>query len=171
MTPNQYKENVNINVIYETGSDLISSFDLKYNVADAGKDICKDGLGYPENIYLPNPSKPDEILNSDYLLDKTSDIDLFNYDTIDEAPLKKDTKSRDSFEDILSILDKEEKNNKTSLNEAKEDGLDNLVNLKTLEKLDNNIEITDTKDSQITKTKSSTIVRRKRPSLFDDDNN
>ncbi|MCR5786294.1 MAG: DNA topoisomerase IV subunit A [Acholeplasmatales bacterium] len=169
LTPNQYKENVSINVIYETGNDYISSFDLKYNVSDSGKDITKDGLGYPLNIYLPKPAKADEVPNSDYLLDMTSDIDLFNYDTIDEAPLKKESKGSGSLDLLDQILCKEEHKEEKSTLLDEQKALEDLVNINTLEKVDNK-EVLTTDDGIITKTKASTIVRRKRPSFFDDDN-
>ena len=156
MTPNQYKEGVNINICYEEKNDLVNTKDLKYNLSDAGKEIIKNGLGTPLKMYINEPSEKDEVVNGDYLLDTTQSIDLFNYNTLDDEPIKVSKKEKDPLDLIDQILQKEE-----TKQEIKDN---NIVNMDTLDKL-----VTENNDSTITKTKSSVIVKKKKISFFDED--
>jgi hypothetical protein len=155
MTPNQYKEGVNINVCYEDKNDLVNTKDLKYNLSDAGKEIIKDGFGTPLRMFVNSPKEPDEVVSSDYLLDTTQSIDLFNYNSIDDQPIKTKKKEKDPLDLIDQILAKEE------LDEVKDD---NLVNTDTLETF-----VTENKQSTITTTKSSVIVKKKKKLDFFED--
>lgn len=155
MTPNQYKEGVNINVCYEDKNDLVNTKDLKYNLSDAGKEIIKDGFGTPLRMFINSPKEADEVVSSDYLLDTTQSIDLFNYNSIDDQPIKTKKKEKDPLDLIDQILAKEE------LDEVKDD---NLVNTDTLETF-----VTENKQSTITTTKSSVIVKKKKKLDFFED--
>ena len=101
------------------------------------------------------------------MLDKNSEIDLFNYDTIDDAPLKASKSYHDPLNELDKILNKEENEKKTEF-EA-------MVNVDTLDMVDKEKKeyrpiIEESNNEQIIKTKSSTIVKRKKPSFFDDEN-
>ena len=108
MTPNQYKENVELNLTYTEGEDILNVFDLKYNTSDAGTAIFKEEFGQVSRMRL-NPPKNEDIAPDDsYLLEKDTNIDLFSYDVIEEAPIE--AASTKSLEDELdAILMKESK--------------------------------------------------------------
>ena len=149
MTPNQFKENVDLTIVYDDKSDEIGTKELKYNVSDVGKEIVKDGYGIPRKMYL-NPSKElDQKVDSDYLLDKSSsEADLFNYDSIDEPVLKKSKKTKDPLDLLDKILEKE----------------DNTENpLKSEEPVKVKSKDDDTPSTVIVK-------KKKKVSFFDDDN-
>ncbi len=144
MTPNQFKEGVDIRVIYQDKTDIISSKDLKYNVSDAGKEIIKEGFGTPLKLYLNDAKEIDTRVDSDYLLDKAeTEADLFNYDSFDEPVLKKTKKSKDPLDLLDKILEKEEKV----------------------------VESTPVKEEKKEEDSPSTIVVRKKKVSFFDDNN
>ncbi len=149
MTPNQFKENVDLTIVYDDKSDKIGTKELKYNVSDSGKEIVKDGYGIPRKMYL-NPSKElDQKVDSDYLLDKSSsEADLFNYDSIDEPVLKKSKKTKDPLDLLDKILEKED-------------------NVETKEISDKPVSAKPKDDD----TPSTVVVKKKKKiSFFDDDN-
>ena len=149
MTPNQFKENVDLTIVYDDKSYKIGTKELKYNVSDVGKEMVKDGYGIPRKMYL-NPSKElDQKVDSDYLLDKSSsEADLFNYDSIDEPVLKKSKKTKDPLDLLDKILEKE-------------DNVENTLNSEDPVKVK-------PKDDD---TPSTVIVKKKKKvSFFDDDN-
>lgn len=107
MTPNQYKENVEINIIYTNGNDIINTFDFKYNSGEAGKQILKSELGSPIQFVIASPKQKDAAVDDEYLLDKTSVIDLFNLDDdiIEDVPkIKADKQSKNILAEMEAIL-------------------------------------------------------------------
>ena len=168
LTPNQYKEQVSINVCYDSNNDLFNSFELKYSQAENGTSIIKDGLGEPERIYLPEPKNKDEVVSDDYLLDTQAvQATIFDYDVIDDKPLKA-KKSEDPLDLLDKILENEENNSKE---EVKDSLLDNPF-LDTPEKIERmkkeyHPEIN---NNGVTKNDNSTIVRKK-PTKIDFFNN
>ncbi|MDE5547120.1 MAG: DNA topoisomerase IV subunit A, partial [Anaeroplasmataceae bacterium] len=102
MTPNQFRENVRVDVRYLNGNDGIEARSLKYNVSDTGRSIQIDGLTKPEALWLPKPSKPDDIVSGDYLIEERQT--LFNLD--DGAENEKPLMSSKKQDNILDELDK-----------------------------------------------------------------
>ena len=152
MTPNQFKEGVNITILYDEKSDIINSKDLKYNLSDAGKEIIKDGLGIPQRIYLDDSKVEDSKVDSDYLIDKAdASIDISNYDSLTEPEVKVSKKSKDPLDILDQILNKEDTNvDKSNDNES-------------------TVIVSKKPQKQVSKTDESTvIVRKKKVSFFDD---
>lgn len=173
LTPNQYKEQVSINVLYESANDYINSFDLKYSQPDTGTNIQKDGLGEPLKIFVNKPKKRDVHVSDDYLIN-TKDLDTtFDYfDSIDDKPLKA-TKSNNVFDELDKILELESKeiniDNSLNTDENKNFQIDNNENKNNQSDIK---EIIETEKNTITRTKSTTIVRKKPTKIdFFDDNN
>jgi len=176
LTPNQYKEQVSINVLYESANDYINSFDLKYSQPDTGTNIQKDGFGEPLKIFVNKPKKRDDHVSDDYLIN-TKDLDTtFDYfDSIDDKPLKA-TKSNNVFDELDKILELESKEiNKNTLVDIDENNnfqIDNNEPKEIKEKQSDIKEIIETEKNTITRTKSTTIVRKKPTKIdFFDDNN
>ena len=112
LTPNQYKENVPVYLIYNNGNDEMEAFSLKYNVSDAGKQIDKNGdFDKLIGVYIKEPSKPDEAVSPDYL----EEPDLFtqannsdqsiDLDIADEKPLVTPKAKQVTNQSILDELD------------------------------------------------------------------
>ena len=137
LSPNQYKENVEINIIYTQGNDKVNAFDFKYNVADAGKQVLNKELGVPQALMIDSPAVPDSDIDDSYLIEKESTLDLFGNDIIDDTPkIRANNKSTKS---VISDLD-------AILENALKDEEPTIV---------------ETDNSVIKKTDSSTIVRKK----------
>ena len=52
LTPNQYKENTPINLVYKNGNDVVESFSLKYNVSDCGRSIQSENADLKEQLQI-----------------------------------------------------------------------------------------------------------------------
>ena len=104
LTPNQYKENVDINIIYSSGNDKASAFDFKYNLGENGKDILKKDLGAPEAFTINAPKTPDKIVDDEYLIEKDSLVSLFA-DEIDGSEEVSQIKSNRSTKSVIDDLD------------------------------------------------------------------
>ena len=112
MTPNQYKENLPVILIYKNGNDTIDAFSLKYNVSDAGKTIQSENPEFKELIrfMLPKPEKPDAKVSHDYLQEDTifspnmqaENPQSIIYDDEEDKSLKA---SKQSNQDLLNDLD------------------------------------------------------------------
>lgn len=118
LTANQYKEDVNVHLIYTNGNDEINAYQLKYNVSDAGKCIMKEELGKPVGLYVDKASN-EEIVSGDYLYEAPRE-DLFTMGIEDDTPLVAPTKPK---KDLLSELDailgnKDKENDKTIITET-----------------------------------------------------
>ena len=104
MTPNQYKENVLINIVYKNGNDTQEAFSLKYNVSDSGKTFVSENPELKElfGIILPEPAELDKEISGDYLIE-VKDIAI---NTDDGAEVEKPLVSRKKEKAInASILD------------------------------------------------------------------
>ena len=126
MTPNQYKENVKINIIYHDGNDEIDAFNLKYNVSETGKSFKNEALR--DVMYLSlKPASKEDFVSGDYLIE--TDNTLFTSSIIDEKPLKvvkTDYKSLlDDLESIINDSKEEKKTNKNAIIEKRVD--DNII--------------------------------------------
>lgn len=126
MTPNQYKENVKINIIYHDGNDEIDAFNLKYNVSETGKSFKNDALRDVMCLSL-KPASKEDFVSGDYLIE--TDNTLFTSSIIDEKPLKvvkTDYKSLlDDLESIINDSKEEKKTNKSAIIEKRVD--DNII--------------------------------------------
>ncbi|MDE7105795.1 MAG: DNA topoisomerase IV subunit A, partial [Anaeroplasmataceae bacterium] len=109
MTPNQFKENVTVDIRYQNGNDGIEARSLKYNVSDTGRSIQTDDLTNPEGLWLPKPAKPDERVSGDYLIEVRPT--LFNLDdgAENEKPLMSSKKQDNILEELDKILESENK--------------------------------------------------------------
>ena len=106
MTPNQFKENVLINIIYKNGNDTLETKDLKYNVADYGKTFepSNNDLHDLMAMSLPKPQNPDKTVSQDYLIEEKRDIfSMLDDGSEIEKPLS--VKKKDKAPDILNELD------------------------------------------------------------------
>ncbi|MCR5705269.1 MAG: DNA topoisomerase IV subunit A [Acholeplasmatales bacterium] len=138
LTPNQYKENVDLNVCYTNGNDTLKVFDFKYNVADAGKQVLNKELGVPTLMFVASPEVMDADVDDAYLLQNENPMDLFSNDFVqDEPKIKANTKSTKS---VISDLD---------------------AILASVSTEAEKPEIIETNDSVVKKSSSSTIVRKK----------
>jgi len=137
LTPNQYKENVDLNICYTNGNDIQKVFDFKYNVADAGKQVLNKELGLPTLMFVSKPEVADADVDDSYLLVNESPMDLFSNDFVsDEPKIKANTKSTKSvISDLDAIL--------ASVSNEEE------------------TKIIETEDTLVKKSSSSTIVRKK----------
>ena len=108
MTPNQYKENVKVHVIYQNGNDDIDAFSLKYNVSDAGRTLSPDNLElkHPVSLAISAPSKEDDAVSADYLVEVRTDLFSENFGIEDEKPLG--SSKTTVFDDLADILKNEQ---------------------------------------------------------------
>ena len=107
MTPNQYKENLNVDVRYKNGNDQIEAKSLKYNVSDLGRSILNEDFTNPEGLRIPNPSQKDSPVSGDYLIEVRDTI--FSYDdAADEKPLVSSKKQDNILDDLEAILKHEQ---------------------------------------------------------------
>ncbi|MDE7161627.1 MAG: hypothetical protein K2N65_02585, partial [Anaeroplasmataceae bacterium] len=109
MTPNQFKENVMVDIRYLNGNDQIEARSLKYNVSDTGRSIQIDDLVQPEALWLPKPNKPDDVVSGDYLIEVRPT--LFNLDdgAEEEKPLVSSKKQDNILDELTKILENETK--------------------------------------------------------------
>ncbi len=111
MTPNQYKENVKISLMYKNGSDSIDAFNLKYNVSDAGKQLTPADNTLKElvGMVLPEPSKPDDVVSPEYLVEVKHDLFTDDFGIEEETPIvtAKKASSQGIFDELDAILAKE----------------------------------------------------------------
>ncbi len=147
MTPNQFKENVNIDVRYLNGNDQIEAKSMKYNVSDNGRSIQVDNLTKPEALWLPNPVNPDEQVSGEYLIEVKQN--LFNFDdgSENEKPLTKSKNETNILDELNQILAKEAKqeNDLFDLDDNKE----------------KDVKITEGKKFIVKETKGSLFIRQK----------
>ncbi len=143
MTPNQYKENVNIYLVYKNGNETIKAFDLKYNVSDSGKLIEKTNpdLKVIVEMQLDSPKKPDASVSPDYLIEEVHDLFNQDFGIDDEAPIVTSKKEKDKTKNLF-------------------DELDEILAIESNDKIDNS------KNDNQEKTKE---MKFKSISLFDDD--
>ncbi len=102
MTPNQFKENVMIDIRYKDGNDAIEAKSLKYNISDTGRSILNESLHEPQGLYLPKPQRPDALVSGDYLIEVRET--LFNFE--DGAESEKPIAVSKKQDNILDELDK-----------------------------------------------------------------
>ena len=111
MTPNQYKENVKVFLMYKNGNDSIDAFNLKYNVSDAGKQITPEDNTLKElvGMVLPEPSKPDDVVSPEYLVEVKHDLFTDDFGIEEETPIvtAKKASSQGIFDELDAILAKE----------------------------------------------------------------
>ncbi|MGM9971679.1 MAG: DNA topoisomerase IV subunit A [Anaeroplasmataceae bacterium] len=157
LTPNQYKENVDINVLYTNGNDTLKAFDYKYNTADAGKLSINSELGTPIKMIISKPSTPDDKVDDDYLLDKTTNINLFTVSDEDETIIKAGKNTTDIIADIDKIIAsaKNEEVIETETSIVKKSMTSTVVRKKPTTTMDNKLE----------------DIPYKKISLFGDDDN
>ena len=76
LTPNQYKENKEVVLLYANGEDRILANTLKYNVAEGGKSIVASDSELHDllKLYILQPENPDILPSGDYL----QEDDLFS---------------------------------------------------------------------------------------------
>ena len=106
LTPNQYKENVLINIIYKNGNDTQEAFSLKYNVSDSGKTFVSENLDLKElcGMNLPEPNEPDKDISGDYLIEVKDITPLLDDGAVDEKPIVNTKKEKKESASILDEL-------------------------------------------------------------------
>ena len=113
MTPNQYKENVKIGLMFRNGNDEIDAFSMKYNISDAGKQIQPNdpNLIVPIGLMsLPEPQKADDAVSPEYLVEVKSDLFSEDFGIEEETPMvSKSTSSQGIFDELDAILAQESK--------------------------------------------------------------
>ena len=113
LTPNQYKENVKIVLIYKNGNEEVEAFSIKLNVSDCGKQIesTNPELKSLIGMKVTDAEKPDDIVPMDYLIEVKTDIFSENFGVEDEKPitLSKAQANHDIFDDLDAILKHENK--------------------------------------------------------------
>lgn len=102
MTPNQYKENVKISIVYKNGNDEIEAFSLKYNVSDTGKSYLNKEFDSPLALRLSRPQTKDDVVSGEYLIE--ADTTLFNSGILEDVPLKASKPKHDILTDLDKIL-------------------------------------------------------------------
>ena len=107
MTPNQFKEDLLIDIKYKNGNDKIETKSLKYNISDTGRSILNENYVQPWGIEVPKPSTPDEIVSGDYLVEEHNSIFDYNDNVETEKPLKISKKQTSILDDLDAILAKE----------------------------------------------------------------
>ncbi|MGM9969313.1 MAG: DNA topoisomerase IV subunit A [Anaeroplasma sp.] len=119
LTPNQYKENVLIDIAYQNGNDKVEASTLKYNVSDGGKQIISTNqeLKNPLLLNVPAPSKMDDAVSPDYLIEVKTDLFSQDFGITDEKPLtSKKITNQGIFDELDAILAKETNKKNDSLN-------------------------------------------------------
>lgn len=139
LTPNQFKEDTPINIVYKNGNDSVSPKSLKYNVSDCGKtiDVSDPNLNTLENMTILPPKEQDKFVSPDYLVeDNLLNIDYSDDNSFAEKPLKSNKKQ--DF-DILSDLEKllnDDKVKTTKVEENDEDNENNDIKYKKVSLFD-----------------------------------
>jgi topoisomerase-4 subunit A len=107
LTPNQYKENVSINLIYKNGNDSLEAFSLKYNVSDSGKTIVSDNSELKElfGMTIPEPIEPDKEISGDYLIEIKDIAVSVDDGAIEEKPIVSSKTTKKEKKANASILD------------------------------------------------------------------
>ena len=117
LTPNQYKENKEVVLMYLNGEDRIEASSLKYNVAEGGKAIS---VSNPElrdlsRIFILPPENADIVPSADYLQEddlfspnmEASNPATINLDDGDEKIIRAGKNKNDNLlSDLESILEK-----------------------------------------------------------------
>lgn len=120
MTPNQFKENLIVDIRYKNGNDQVEAKSLKYNVSDLGRSILNEDFVSPEGLRIPNPEQKDAPVSGDYLIEVRDTI--FNYDdSSNEVPLMSSKKQDNILDDLEAILKHEQ------AKESKQNETDNLI--------------------------------------------
>ena len=124
MTPNQYKENVKIDLMYKNGMESIDAFNLKYNVSDAGRQITATDPQLKElvSMVLPEPKKADDVVSPEYLVEVKHDLFTDDFGIEEETPIvtSKKASSQGIFDELDAILAKENKIN-DSIDESEDE--------------------------------------------------
>lgn len=106
MTPNQYKEDVTVDVRYKNGNDTLDAKGFKYNVSDIGKSILNEAFTEPQGLRLAAPEVKDAAVSPEYLVEVREN--LFGLDdTMDEKPLTTSKKQINILDELDQILAKE----------------------------------------------------------------
>ncbi len=115
MTPNQYKENVMVQIVYKNGNDEEEAKSFKYNVSDCGRTYESKLPELTElvGLSLPEPLNKDQAVSADYLIEQEQTI-FDSYDIGAEEPepikvTKKEIKQADILSELDAILAKEKK--------------------------------------------------------------
>ena len=106
LTPNQYKENTPINLVYKNGNDIVESFSLKYNVSDCGRSIQSENpdLNVILGMYMTDPVEPDQEVSGDYLIEVKETLFGVDDGAVNETPLKQTKKDKQENANILDEL-------------------------------------------------------------------
>ncbi len=115
MTPNQYKENVMVQIVYKNGNDEEDAKSFKYNVSDCGRTYESKIPELTELVALslPEPENKDAAPSADYLIEQEQTIfDSFDMGAEEPEPIKvskKEIKQADILSELDAILAKEKK--------------------------------------------------------------
>lgn len=71
LSPTQYHDNVKVNLVYENGNQYEDSYQFKYNISDAGKEIKKiEGLNLPYQMFVNSATSKEPVISGEYLAEK-----------------------------------------------------------------------------------------------------
>lgn len=160
MTPNQFKENLNIDIRYKNGNDQVETKSLKYNVSDLGRSILNENFTNPEGLRIPNPEQKDSPVSADYLIEVRDTI--FNYDDNEnEIPLTSSKKQDNILDDLEAIL-KLEKEKETKITEGEKYIVKERKGSLFITEKDTKFKIDDSVDTK-------KEIKYRKVSLFDED--
>ena len=107
LTPNQFKENVLIDIRYKDGNDTVEAKSLKYNVSDTGKSIANNEFHEIQALRVPEPLEKDKPVSPDYLVEVRETIFSYEDDSVIEKPIVASKKQTNILDELDAILAKE----------------------------------------------------------------
>ena len=118
LTPNQYKENKVVHLVYRNGSLDLNAFDFKYSDPQIGKQISSNGLKKGCYIFVDDPDKEDAPVSPEYLIEAPKSIFNDDFGMEEEKPIPVDNSNDNIFDDLEKILqyENEKKNNNNNIN-------------------------------------------------------
>ena len=121
MSQTQYKDDIEINLIYTSGNSFVHAKDLKYNIADSGKLIEVDkSIGAPDKIVMPERKKTEPVINGSYLVIK-EDYQTSIFDQQDLEGTEFEAISTTSITSQLDAILKQEEEKKNNVEENKKE--------------------------------------------------
>ena len=168
LTPNQYKENVKIILIYKNGNEEVDAFSIKLNVSDSGKQIESTNKDLKQLIAMKvtDAEKPDEVVPMDYLIEVKTDIFSDSFGVEDEKPITQPKYAKtDIFDDLDAIL----KHESNKSNEPKVEKEEKVEETKVVGNQSFSFKVEENKPESEDKKEELENIKYKKISLFDDE--
>jgi len=168
LTPNQYKENVKIILIYKNGNEEVDAFSIKLNVSDSGKQIESTNKDLKQLIAMKvtDAEKPDEVVPMDYLIEVKTDIFSDSFGVEDEKPITQPKYAKtDIFDDLDAIL----KHESNKSNETKVEKEEKVEETKVVGNQSFSFKVEENKPESEDKKEELENIKYKKISLFDDE--